>query len=359
MNRMYKLCGGLLAALCLITAAGCKEEPGQESGKTVRYDYDLSDYVTLGTYKGVEVQASNPSVSDEEVQQYVMLARSNYSTAVPKDGAAELTDQVNIDYVGYMNGETFDGGSAKDYDLTLGSGSFIDGFEDGLVGAKPGDTVTLNIAFPDPYPNSPDLAGKPVTFEVTVNHIFAQQLPEYTDAFVKEYYGYEITSAFEAALRSSLEEQKTSVYEYTVLNSVWSEVLSEVEVLEYPTAEYNEIYTKYVESYTYRAREAEKDFSVYVADELGMTVSEFYAALEAEVNSVLREEMVLLQISRLENITVTETEYNDALKEYVEMYGVSDAEELLIHMSEDEIRQQALFEKVFDFLVENAVVVNE
>ncbi|HJD29881.1 MAG TPA: FKBP-type peptidyl-prolyl cis-trans isomerase, partial [Candidatus Blautia avicola] len=189
-----KLAVLLLSMSILSLGAGCsgKEETDTENtqntaqeteeesvvnseGLVVAVDVDnLEDYVTLGQYQNLTVEEEpKEEVTQEDVDDYVerQLIYNYAPVEVTQDRAVQENDTVNIDFTGYMDGETFNGGSAQDQDLIIGSGSFIDGFEDGLIGHKKGETVTLDLSFPENYRNNPDLSGKPVTFEVTINSI--------------------------------------------------------------------------------------------------------------------------------------------------------------------------------------------
>lgn len=353
MSIKQRILSAVLSLGLLLTAAACSN--GQEYGS---YNYDLADYVKVGTYKGVGVEDLTYEVTDEEIQQHVLMARSNYAEAKEKTGAAALNDQVVIDYTGYMDNAQFAGGTAKDADLTLGSGAFIDGFEDGLVGVKPGETVTLNLTFPNPYPNNPDLAGKPVQFVVTVNRIFEQVLPEYTDSFVMTYYGYETVQKFEDALRASLKEQYESQRTYNRIAQVWEKVLEESEVLQTPQAEYDAKKADYTDYYTSQAEAEGQILNEYVSTALGMTVKEFQDYLETAVQDALKEEMVLNYIARAEKITVTNAEYQAGAEEYASYYGLTSVEELEAFFSPEEIKQNLLFDKVLEFLADNAVITS-
>ncbi len=348
MNMKAKIAALGMAIAMLIPTAGC--------GKTEYdvYNYDLSEYITVGTYKGVAVEDMDLSVTDEDVANHVLLARSNYAEYSRKNGAAALTDQLNIDFTGYMDGKEFEGGSAKDTDLTLGSGQFIDGFESGLVGAKAGETVTLNLKFPNPYPPSPDLAGKPVQFKVKVNYINEQILPEYTDEFVKTKYGYDNTKAFEDALRLSMEEQNKETQLFNRINQVWAEVLKNSEAKQYPQAEYNARYQSYVAYYTSLAKEEGISLNEYAAN-AGMAVQEFEDWMKSETEAQMKEEMVLYYIARTEKLTISKAEYQDGALEYAKNYGLSSVSELEAYFSPEEITQNLLFDKVLEFLAEQAV----
>ena len=150
---------------------------------------ELPKFSDMGTVKlcdltGITVETSPKLTVDEDmVNSQIDYLRKNYLTET--EDAAKEGDTVNIDFVGKMDGKAFDGGSGTGYDLVLGSGSFIDGFEDQLIGAKKGEKLEVNVTFPESYPNNPDLAGKPAVFDVTVNKV--STMPELTDQWVKEH----------------------------------------------------------------------------------------------------------------------------------------------------------------------------
>ena len=146
---------------------------------------NVADYVTLGEYKGIEVSVDAPVVTDEYLDSYIdYVLQSNMVTTEITDRPVEEGDIVNIDYEGKIDGVAFDGGTAQGYDLTIGSGTFIDGFEDGLIGAETGETVDVNVTFPENYQGE-EVAGKDAVFTVTVNSISVETLPELTDEFVQ------------------------------------------------------------------------------------------------------------------------------------------------------------------------------
>ena len=242
--------------------------------------------------------------------------------------------------------------------MSIGSGSFIPGFEEGLIGAKEGDTVTLDIAFPDPYTVNPDFAGKPVRFEVKINSVYKQILPEYTDAFVQEYYGYATTAEFETALRASIQEQYDSNKWYYILDQVWKQVMETTEVISYPEKEYSEIYNNSLEPYTTAAANANMTLDQFLELSEDMTESEFYAELDAMVKDAVKEELAGHHICRLENITLSDAEYNELSAAFAAERGFDTVEELLEYngASEEDLRQTLAFQKLFEFLVDNAVV---
>lgn len=353
MKHTCKAAAAALAAVISLTSlAAC----GKKQPQYDRYNYDLTEYVKLPEYKGITVTDIDLSSVQADVESQILLARSNYAEAVETDGPAALTDQVNIDFVGTMDGQTFEGGSAEDVDLTLGSGSFIAGFEEGLVGAKKGDTVTLDLAFPDPYTVNPAYSGKAVRFEVTVRHIYQQKLPDYTDEFVKKYYNYDTTAAFEQALKESIEAQNESNRQYYKMAQVWQKLQEGTELIKYPETEYNTLYQNYIAYYTSEAKKLSMSLNEYAAQQMEMSVKEFEDWVSSEVRAYLLEEMILYSIARAENITVSEEEYQSGALAYAQTNGLSSVEELETYFDPADIRQNLLFDKTLEYVVSQAVV---
>ncbi|MBO7352750.1 MAG: FKBP-type peptidyl-prolyl cis-trans isomerase, partial [Lachnospiraceae bacterium] len=182
--------------------------------------------VTLGQYKGVEYSPLSTEVTDEDIQKKIDSFLNSNQEKVEITDRTDVRDGdvTSIDFTGYMNGETFEGGTGTDYPLTIGSGQFIDGFEDGLVGVNVGETVDLALQFPDPYQNNPDFAGKPVTFTVTVNGIYTMVTPEFTDELVADKTDYNTTAEYRdyvaSQLKTQLESDAQSSKEYDIVKKV-------------------------------------------------------------------------------------------------------------------------------------------
>jgi len=173
---MKKAVSLILAALALSASlVSC----GSDSDLLTRkYNYDLSEYITLGDYKNLPAEGYRFEVSDAEIQQQVLATRSYYArTNDVTDRPAQAGDIVYIDYVGTIGGEEFEGGSETDCEVTIGIGTFMEGFEESLIGKNPGDSYAIDLTFPDPYPAYPENAGKDVHFEITVDSILEQELP--------------------------------------------------------------------------------------------------------------------------------------------------------------------------------------
>ena len=257
-------------------------------------DINVTDYVKTFDVNGVKIAAADVEYTQEQMDADIQeeLAKHkvlNADTALEvKDG-----DEVNIDYVGSIDGVEFDGGTAQGYDLTIGSKSFIDTFEQQLIGTHPGDQVTVNVTFPEKYPNSPDLAGKAAVFAVTVNGI--NELPELTDEFVKENLSDYAQTAdeYKEYLRSKNIKENTA-------NAVSQYITDNISAEKYPEA-----YLKHLKALQMTRNEEEFNFNVqmYAANGMafdyasameykGATTTEEYEKVLEEQSSITAQEIL-------------------------------------------------------------------
>ena len=197
---------------------------------------DISGYVTLGEYKGVSVKAVEATVTDQDVEDQIQKTLKDNATYkdTAKGYKAANGDQVVIDFVGKVNGKAFDGGSAKDQTLVLGSKQFIDGFEDQIVGHKAGTTFDINVTFPENY-GSKELAGKAAVFTITLDSIKNTVIPELNDAFVKKQSTTSKTVAeYRKEVREALEKSAKDYKKSQEEDAVWNAVIANCTVKEYP-----------------------------------------------------------------------------------------------------------------------------
>ena len=302
--------------------------------------------VELGEYKGVEISTYPPYViTDEDVDSHIEYSvLPNYMASV--DEPAEIGDTVNIDYVGKKDGVAFDGGTAEGTDLSLGSGTFIDGFEEGLVGHKKGEEVQLNLTFPENYGNA-DLAGADVTFDVTINDV--KRIPELTDGLAAEI-DPECTTAeqYRQKIKDSLQQNEDILEQqnlsYLAVSKVieQSEVQASEEAIDWKISDmiltYDELYQQY--------------YGFGLADMIalqGMSLDDFRenmrTSAEQEVNILLVSEAIAAR----ENIAADDA----AIKEFAEDYGMT-TEDLKAQYSEEELKEIVTQQMVMDYLVENA-----
>lgn len=353
------LCG---AAALMMFATGCS---GQKSAKDASQaestaegetpaeteEYVAEGSITLGDYKGIPVTVTEPTVTDEEVDAQIQQLLNSSSEYLEVDREAQLGDQVNIDYKGMKDGVAFDGGTAEGYDLVLGSNSFIDGFESGLVGAKKGEEVTLNLTFPDPYQNNPDLAGQAVVFEVKVNNVKEKTVPELTDDFVAKVSPEDGTvEKLRENMKAFILEQKQYQIDNQRNTDILNAVIDKSEIV-CATDDVDKNYETQVQYYTNQASMYGLDLATY-ASLMGMDEEGLKSELRNVARDMTKQEMLLKEIASRENITVTD-EDREAL---AERYGYDSLESFLETADKEIVDDTALMQKTLDFLVENAEI---
>lgn len=299
--------------------------------------YDAGDYVSLGDYMNMEVTLDKDyQVTDDMVKNYVNNnVIANYPYYVESDKTVvENGDVANIDYEGLLDGEAFDGGTAQDYDLEIGSGSFIDGFEDGLIGAEVGKETDLNLTFPEDYGNS-DLAGKEVVFKVTVNAIKVKQDITY-DTLTDEYVtylsdklgaSYETVSDLTSDIRTYLEEQANSSRTQAIRSAVIAKLPEVCTVNALPDglldARMQEYLKKFEDTYC-------KDTTLedYLSSTYNTTVDDFKTQVQSEIETELDTQLILEAIAAVENIEFDEDGFNSYVSSLLSSYGY-DSEDAL------------------------------
>lgn len=311
---------------------------------------DVEKCVTLGDYKGVTVEKTIQSVTDEDVQNEIDNALANYPVEV--DQAAKEGDTVNIDYVGKIDGEEFDGGSDQGADLKLGSGKFIDGFEDGLIGARKGETRTLNLTFPEDY--TQDLAGKAVEFTVTVNAV-KEPLSEPTDQWVADNIeGYDNIADYKAGIRSEQEESNEQTAENQVRYAAWTQVIDNCTINEYPETLVEvgkKLYEQQVETY---AKYAGMELDAYI-ESSGLTQEEYQSNMEEYGKNVAAQALVCQAICDKEGFAIGDDDYQKALQDMLTEYGCTE-DELIQTYGQDNVEQSIMLNRVSNLIMENANV---
>ena len=347
-------------AVCLITIVSmlsltaCGEDVNPYS------DLNLDDYIKVSEYKGIEADKMEVKVEKSEIGDYIVeeLKAAAKETKLKKGDEVKLDDTVNIDYVGKVGGKEFEGGTAQGQDLTLGSGSYIDGFEEGLVGHKVGEKgIELKLAFPPNY-TAEELQGKDVVFEVTINSATRSVQPEYNDEFVRTLGDYKNTKEYEEAVEKKLYRQKKAEAEKNMQTEVWSKVLADTEVVKYP----EEIVSHYVKTFNeltdYNAEQYGLDRKDFIAQYYGAaTEQDLQKQLKDYARTLVKQEMLVEYIAAKEDITYTDKEAAELQKD-IEAQGYTDesVQRDTGRTMDQYVHIELLYEKVLDFLGENADV---
>lgn len=319
------------------------------------------EYIELGEYKGLKVERMDTTVTDNDIQGEIdnVIKSLGKKQEITDRDVVESGDIANIDYTGTKDGVAFEGGSSVGFDLTIGSGQFIDGFEDGLIGAKVGETVVLKLTFPEEYPNNPDLAGAPVEFAVKINSINKIVYPEMTDSFIKEQTGGEYTTvkAYKEGIREDLEKEKSEYADTRMYSDLLEQAIANAkEIKDFPKdylADKKKIIQENAKSY---ADSYGVDFDTFLVTYMGLSQDEFEKQCDEYAKKAAKEVLVVKAIAEKEGISVSKSEMNDAVKEYTEMYGYESEKAFKEDTNMDQFNEYVLESKVQEFLADNAVV---
>lgn len=354
MKKNLRGLGCVLAlTMGLTMLSGCgKKVNGVDTEKMID---KYSAFCTLGEYKGVEYVETKTEITDEMMQSEIDKFLSNYSVSEKKtSGTAEDGDNVNIDFVGTVDGVEFEGGSSmgNGYNVVLGSGSMIPGFEEQIVGHKVGEVFDIDVTFPENY--NPEMAGKDAVFEITLNYITVTTPPDYTDAFVASNTDAANIQEYEASVNESLQERYKTSDENRNKGAVMTAVIDAATINEYPEQEMQELIDKTISDVETRASESGYDLATYVAAMYGMGSEEaFREYVSSLAEDYMKEKIIVCAIAKAENINVEKKEVDDYKKIMMEGYGITDEKEFAKYYTDEDVVYYALAEKVVNFLLEN------
>ena len=324
------------------------EELGEEP------EYKALDYVTLGQYKALEVTVCSLDVTEDEIQQQFYDDCSSHDKLLQvTEGEVAEGDVVNIDYVGSIDGVEFDGGTDKGVDLTIGSGTFIPGFEDGLIGAAIGKEINVNVTFPENYRNT-DVAGKDAVFAVTVN--FVKKAPEMTDDIVAEISDYKTVDEYRKGVEEQLKTDKEAQQNSDKINGILNQIYSASTINGYPEEVVNYRTAQMKAYYTQIAEQSDMTLADFLSNQLQMTEEQFDQQCPAVIKQSMIQELLLKAVAESENMEISDEEYEAGIEKYVKSTGAESKETLLSQYTEAEIRRSLIMDKALDFLKENATV---
>ncbi|MEH7379754.1 trigger factor [Bacillus sp. JJ1533] len=309
--------------------------------------------VKLGEYKGLEVEKLDETVTDEEVDAEIkQLQERNAELVVKEEGTVEYGDTVVLDFEGFVDGEAFEGGKAENYSLEIGSGSFIPGFEEQLIGVAAGAEKDVEVTFPEEY-HAEDLAGKPATFKVKIHEIKGKELPELDDEFAKDVDDeVETLDELKAKTRTRLEETKKRDAENN-LKDILIEKASENAEIDIPEAMVNTELDRMVREFEQRLQMQGMNLDLYFQFS-GQDENALREQMKEDAGKRVLVNLTLEAIANAENIEVSEEEINEELQNMSTMYGVS-AEELKQMLGGvDGVKEDLKIRKAIDFLVENS-----
>ena len=337
-------------------------EDSTEADLTIdEYIAKYAEGVTLGEYKGIEYEYAPAEVTEDDVQKKIDdFVESCATYNEDKTSAAKSGDTVNIDFVGTVDGVEFDGGNTNGsgYDVTLGSKSLIDTFEDQIVGYDSGEEFDITVQFPENYQSS-DLAGKPANFHIVLNKIYQKVTPELTDEWVaNNSESSKTVDEYKEEVKNSLQEQQDDSGNSQLKQEVQTALLDQIEVNKYPDGAVDEQVKQANDYYTQIAQMYGVELSDFITTYLKMTEDQFNKKIEDSAKQAVQLEEAVKLIAKKEKLEPSDKEYKEGMQEYADKAG-ADLDTYKEQVGEDVLKDAILRDKVLDYLVDNCVQVEQ
>ena len=326
--------------------------------RTALYEFSVTLYpeVKLGEYKGLKVVKEVVDVDDEDVASELESVRKRNARKLNVERAAEMGDTANIDFDGYLNGERFDGGKAENYSLTLGSGSFVPGFEEQVVGMQIGEEKDIDITFPENY--TPELAGKAVVFKVKLNSLTVDELPELDDEFAKDVSEFDTLEEYKADVRKNLEsqraEQAQSAFESLALKQASDNLDVDVpDVMIQEKAE--DMLRNYAANFGLDARNMSYE---QLMQTMGLDAASMNQTILPGAQLQVRTDLLLEAVAKAENFETSEEDLNAYAQKVADSIGAK-AEDVMKYFGKDFVEAEQKKEQARKLIVDSAIPVDE
>ena len=332
------------------------EEISKDNGLVMVVNVEVKPEFELGAYKGIEISKVDNTVSEEDVEARLneMVNRNARLTSV-EDKALENGDTAVIDFEGFENGVAFEGGKGENYNLVIGSNTFIPGFEDQLVGKKAGEEVEVNVTFPETY-HAENLAGKPVVFNVKVNDVKVKEVPALDDEFAKDTTEFETLAELRADVKAKLEEQAKNASDAEMRNALVEKVSANTEV-EIPEAMVQHQIDNMLMELNYQLQYQGLNLE-QLLQMTGRGLDELREERRADAERLVKSSLVLEAIAEKENVEANDADVDAELEKMAAMYNM-EVEKIKSSLREtdiEDIKGQIKIRKTLDLLVENATI---
>ena len=332
------------------------EEISKDNGLVMVVNVEVKPEFELGAYKGIEISKVDNTVSEEDVEARLneMVNRNARLTSV-EDKALENGDTAVIDFEGFENGVAFEGGKCENYNLVIGSNTFIPGFEDQLVGKKAGEEVEVNVTFPETY-HAENLAGKPVVFNVKVNDVKVKEVPALDDEFAKDTTEFETLAELRADVKAKLEEQAKNAADAEMRNALVEKVSANTEV-EVPEAMVQHQIDNMLMELNYQLQYQGLNLE-QLLQMTGRGLDELREERRADAERLVKSSLVLEAIAEKENVEANDADVDAELEKMAAMYNM-EVEKIKSSLREtdiEDIKGQIKIRKTLDLLVENATI---
>lgn len=325
----------------------------KEDGVEFKVTVTTYPEITLGEYKGLKAEKVIAKVEDSEIDAQInAMADRNARMVAVEDRAAAMGDTVVIDFEGFKDGVAFDGGKAEGHTLELGSGQFIPGFEDQIVGHNIGDEFDIVVTFPEEY-GAEDLAGKEATFKIKLHEIKLRELPEIDDEFAKDVSEFDTLDALKADLKTKALERKTKANEEEMENDLVQQIVDGIKG-EIPEAMFENRLNQSVEEFAYRLQSQGLDLQTYLKY-TNASIDDFKASFRPQAEAQVKFRLALEKIVEVENIVADEKDINEQYEKMAKNYGM-EVDAVKAAVPAEEIAKDLAVGKAIDFVKENAVI---
>ncbi len=317
----------------------------------VKFLVSLYPEIELKQYKGISAPKQAVRILKKDIDAEIQRVREQNARIQTVDREAKNGDIVTIDFDGYVDGTAFDGGKAENYDLELGSGSFIPGFEDQLVGVKAGDTPDVNVTFPESY--RPPLNGKDAVFKIVVRAVKEKILPDLDDEFAKDVAEFDTLAEYTADVKEHLTERRKATADREFEEAVMQKLVENVEG-DIPDAMIDDAINQTIENYSFNLAQQNMNFDQYLSM-MGTDLAGFKASMRPSAERQIKSDLALEKIAELENLAITDERVEEEYKNLSEGYGV-DIDVVKRTVTEDAIKDQLKADAARDLVISSAVV---
>lgn len=328
-----------------------------EKGKPFVFEAEVAvrPEVELGNYKGVEVSKVDTEATDADVEEEIKkVAEQNSRTITVEDRAVKDGDMTVIDFEGFVDGVAFEGGKGENYPLTIGSHSFIDNFEDQIIGMNIGDEKEINVTFPEDY-HAEELKGKPATFKVSVKGIKEKQLPDIDDDFAQDVSDFDTLDEYKADLKKKIAERKEAEAKRQKETEAIEKIVADSK-MDIPQAMIDTQVTRMAEDFAQRLQQQGLSLETYFKY-TGLTAEKILDDMKPEAVKRIQNSLVLEAVAKAENIQVSDDEFNAELSKMADMYKmeVDKIKEFMGESEEKQMRDDIEIQKAVDLIVSSAV----
>lgn len=326
-----------------------------DDGVVLKVTVAVKPEIKVGSYTGLKAVKKVHTVDDADVEAELVRMQNRNGRIITREGKAENGDTVDMDFEGFVDGTPFEGGKAEHYSLVLGSGSFIPGFEEQLVGHEAGEEFDVNVSFPEDY-HAKELAGKPAVFKIKLHEVKTKELPALDDEFAKDVSEYDTLDELKASIRKGMEEQNEKQAALEVENDLVDQVIATIEG-DIPDAMYEARMDEAVRDFEYRLAQQGLKLDMYL-QYMGQTLETFRASFKEQAEKQVKIRLALEAIAAAENITASDEELEAELQRVADNYKMELAKVKEL-VNPDEVKKDLAVNKAIDFIRDHAEITEE